>query len=241
MPCNLQIIAIFTEIKYGIMKRLLSAALAALLFSSVSFAQSLPDNDWAGFGRYAPANESVSSRPVAVLMGDSITDGWFAQDPDFFKAHNFEGRGISGQVTSHMLVRFRRDVIDLHPKYVVILAGINDIARNNGYISLENTFGNIVSMCELAKASKIKPVLCTLLPSNVIRWRPALTDAREQVARLNAMIRAYAAKNHIKLVDYETALSDANGNTRADLSNDSVHPNLDGYKIMEEVLLKVVK
>ena len=176
------------------MKKVFILALSAL-FCAVTLSaqnQDLPDNDWAQFNRYSKANSEVTVKPLAVLMGDSITDGWLRQDPEFFKANNLAGRGISGQVTSHMLVRFRRDVIDLHPKYVVILAGINDIARNNGYISLENTFANIVSMCELAKANKIKPVLCTLVPSGYIRWRPAINDTKEQVAALNAMIKEYA-------------------------------------------------
>lgn len=226
------------------MKKIIIAAAALLYacaFSQTISAQDLPDNDWANFKRYSKANSEVTVKPKAVLMGDSITDGWYSQDPEFFKANNLLGRGISGQVTSHMLVRFRRDVIDHHPKYVVILAGINDIARNNGYISLEDTFGNIVSMCELAKANKIKPVLCTLVPSNNIRWRPAIKDTRAQVEALNVMIKEYAAKHHYKLIDYATVLADANGNTRSDLSGDSVHPNLAGYKLMEEALLKVIK
>ena len=223
------------------MKKIIIAAAAALIFSTSILAQDLPDNDWANFKRYSKANSEVTVKPLAVLMGDSITDGWFSQDPDFFTRNNLLGRGISGQVTSHMLVRFRKDVVDHHPKYVVILAGINDIARNNGYISLEDTFGNIVSMCEIAKANKIKPVLCTLVPSSHIRWRPALKDTKEQVARLNSMIKEYAKAKHYKVVDYATVLADANGETRADLSGDSVHPNLDGYKIMEEALMKVIR
>ena len=226
------------------MKKIIIAAAALLFacaFSQTISAQDLPDNDWANFKRYSKANSEVTAKPKAVLMGDSITDGWFSQDPEFFKANNLLGRGISGQVTSHMLVRFRRDVIDHHPKYVVILAGINDIARNNGYISLDDTFGNIVSMCELAKANKIKPILCTLVPSNYIRWRPAITDTKEQVAALNKMIKEYAAKHHYKVVDYATVLADAQGNTRSDLSKDSVHPNLDGYKLMEAALLKALR
>lgn len=223
------------------MKKIIIAAAAALIFSTSILAQDLPDNDWANFKRYSKANSEVTVKPLAVLMGDSITDGWFSQDPDFFTRNNLLGRGISGQVTSHMLVRFRKDVVDHHPKYVVILAGINDIARNNGYISLEDTFGNIVSMCEIAKANKIKPVLCTLVPSAHIRWRPALKDTKEQVARLNSMIKEYAKAKHYKVVDYATVLADANGETRADLSGDSVHPNLDGYKIMEEALMKVIR
>ena len=225
------------------MKKVFILALSAL-FCAVTLSaqnQDLPDNDWAQFNRYSKANSEVTVKPLAVLMGDSITDGWLRQDPEFFKANNLAGRGISGQVTSHMLVRFRRDVIDLHPKYVVILAGINDIARNNGYISLENTFANIVSMCEIAKANKIKPVLCTLVPSGYIRWRPAIKDTKEQVAALNAMIKEYAKAHRYKVVDYATVLADEKGETRSDLSGDSVHPNIDGYKLMEEALLKVIK
>ncbi len=223
------------------MRRFLIAALAATLCAFSAIAQDLPDNDWANFNRYAKANSEVTVKPLAVLMGDSITDGWFSKDPDFFKDNNLLGRGISGQVTSHMVARFRRDVVDHHPKYVVILAGINDIARNNGYISVENTFGNIVSMCEIAKANKIKPVLCTLVPSAYIKWRPALKDTKEQVAKLNTMIKEYAKAKHYKVVDYATVLADANGETRADLSGDSVHPNIDGYKLMEEALMKVIR
>ena len=225
------------------MKKVFILALSAL-FCAVTLSaqnQDLPDNDWAQFNRYSKANSEVTVKPLAVLMGDSITDGWLRQDPEFFKANNLAGRGISGQVTSHMLVRFRRDVIDLHPKYVVILAGINDIARNNGYISLENTFANIVSMCELAKANKIKPVLCTLVPSGYIGWRPAIKDTKEQVAALNKMIKDYAKAHRYKVVDYATVLADEKGETRSDLSGDSVHPNMDGYKLMEEALLKVIK
>ena len=114
----------------------------------------MAQGDWAGFGRYEEANKSVNATPKAVFMGDSITEGWFRLDADFFTENNFLGRGISGQTTSHMLVSFRRDVIDHSPKYVVILAGTNDIALNNGKISLENIFGNIQSMCELAKSHK---------------------------------------------------------------------------------------
>lgn len=223
------------------MKKIIIAAIAALFCAVTLSAQDLPDNDWAQFKRYSKANSEVTAKPLAVLMGDSITDGWYSNDPDFFKANNLLGRGISGQVTSHMLTRFRRDVVDHHPKYVVILAGINDIARNNGYISLENTFGNIVSMCEIAKANKIKPVLCTLVPSGYIRWRPAIKDTKEQVAALNAMIKEYAKAHHYKVVDYATVLADEKGETRSDLSGDSVHPNLAGYKIMEEALMKVIR
>ena len=223
------------------MKKIFLVTIFALLCASTLSSQDLPDNDWANFKRYRQANSEVSVKPKAVLMGDSITDNWLRMDPDFFKDNNLIGRGISGQVTSHMLVRFRRDVIDHKPKYVVILGGINDIARNNGYIDLENTMGNIASMCEIAKANKIKPVLCTMVPADHASWRPALKDMKEQVAVLNAMIREYAVKHHYKLVDYTALMADENGVTRKDLSGDSVHPNMEGYKLMEEALLKVIR
>ena len=224
------------------MKKYLIAVLAAALCMVPAFAQEdLPDKDWAHFGRYQQANAGLSFKPVAVFMGDSITDGWYSQDPVFFDSHRFAGRGISGEVTSHMLVRFRRDVIELQPKYVVILAGINDIARNNGYISIENTFGNIVSMCELAKAHKIKPVLCTLVPSDHIVWRPALGDVTPLVSALNEKIRQYAKEKHIRLVDYAKLLSDENGKILDGVTRDAVHPVIEGYKMMEEAVLKALK
>jgi len=208
--------------------------LVALTFTSVSYAQY---KDWAKFERYQEKNTQVAVKPKAVFMGDSITDNWAKMDGDFFTANDFIGRGISGQTTSHMLVRFRRDVIDLKPKYVVILAGTNDIAKNNGEISLENILGNIVSMCELAKANRIKPVLCSVLPAVAYRWRKELRPA-DDIVRLNAMIRDYARKNRISYVDYHSALKDADNGLPAKYAKDGVHPNLECYKVMERIVTK---
>ena len=196
--------------------------------------------DWASFSRYENANTEVTTTPKAVFMGDSITDGWAAMDQDFFTSNNFLGRGISGQTTSHMLVRFRRDVIDHSPKYVVILAGTNDIAQNNGKISLENILGNIVSMCELAKANKIKPVICSVLPADRYGWRPGMTPAQD-IVKLNEMLKEYAASARIKYVDYHSVLKDENNGLPAKHAKDGVHPNLDCYKIMEEIILKALR
>lgn len=204
----------------------------ALAYVSVSYAQ-----DWAKFGRYQEQNVQVGARPRAVFMGDSITDNWAKKDGDFFADNNFLGRGISGQTTSHMLVRFRRDVIDLGPKYVVILAGTNDIAKNNGDISLENILGNIISMCELAKANRIRPVLCSVLPAAAYRWRPAVRPA-EDIVKLNEMIRSYAEANRIPYVDYHSVLKDDQGGLPMEHAADGVHPNLDCYKIMEKIILR---
>lgn len=226
------------------MKRLNITMMLLVLCSFLAGAQDtlLPSYDWAGFERYEADNKAIEgSSPLAVIMGDSITDGWAEQDPAFFTRNNIVGRGISGQVTSQMLVRFRRDVLDLRPRYVVIIAGINDIARNQGYISQENSIGNILSMCELAVANGIEPVLSTLIPASKVVWRPAITNTRELVAAFNAELRAHAAARGFKLIDLEQLLADENGNTRPDLSEDTIHPTLAGYKIFEEAVLKALQ
>ncbi len=122
------------------------------------------DKDWADYARYENANASLAKAPSVVFMGNSITQCWYEMHPDYFNDNNFAGRGISGQVTQQMMSRFRADVIDLDPRAVVILAGTNDVARNNGYISLEHIAQNIESMIQLAKANRIKVVLCSVLP-----------------------------------------------------------------------------
>ena len=212
----------------------IAVILVALASVSVSYAQY---KDWAKFERYQEKNAQVTSRPRAVFMGDSITDNWAKKDGDFFVDNNFIGRGISGQTTSHMLVRFRRDVIDLQPKYVVILAGTNDIAKNNGEISLENILGNIISMCELARAHKIKPILCSILPAAAYRWRPEVKPA-EDIVRLNAMIQRYAKENRIPYVDYHSVLKDENNGLPEVHAADGVHPNVECYRIMEKIILQ---
>lgn len=214
---------------------------AALVFGIAANAQD--KKDWAKFYRYADANEQVhrSNRLVkAVLMGDSITDNWLKFDPQWFEDNNFQGRGISGQVTSQMLVRFQEDVVKLNPRYVAILAGTNDIALNNGPITLEHVMDNIRSMCEIARAHKIKVILCSVLPASKFRWRPELTPA-EDIKALNAMIRAYAKANKITYVDYWSLLANEQGGLNPENAKDGVHPNLETYKIMEEALLKAIK
>lgn len=173
-------------------------------------------------------------------MGNSITDNWARLDPEFFSSHGFVGRGISGQTTSEMLVRFRRDVLDLEPEAVAILAGINNIAQNNGYISLENTFGNIVSMCELAKAHRIKVIICSTLPCDRLSWRPEIKPA-EQVKELNAMLKDYADRNRILFVDYWSVMANGNGGLDKEISGDGCHPNIDGYEIMEKTFLDATR
>jgi lysophospholipase L1-like esterase len=206
------------------------------------------EKTWAQHERYAAQNDSINAdeigdnckkkkRPTAVLMGNSITDGWASKHPEFFAENNFVGRGISGQVTAQMLSRFQADVVALNPKIVVIMAGTNDIAQNNGYISHEHIMQNLQSMCELARFHKIKPVLCSILPAVCFYWRSNLTPS-EDIKRLNEMIEAYAKANKIKYIDYYSVLVDEHGGLPKKYAKDGVHPNLEAYKIMEAILLE---
>ena len=208
-----------------------------MLSAAFSFAQ---EHDWAQFGRYYESNQSIQKKPKAVFMGDSITDFWINNDGAFFSDNNFLDRGISGQTTSEMLVRFRQDVIDLDPEYVVILAGTNDLARNNGKIELRNILGNLISMCELAKLHGIKPILCSVPPASKFGWRPELTPA-DDIITLNSMIRDYAEKTGIKYVDYHSVLKDGQNGLPAEYSGDGVHPNKEGYRVMKNTVLKALK
>jgi lysophospholipase L1-like esterase len=158
----------------------------------------------------------------------------------FFKNNNFVGRGISGQVTSQMLVRFRQDVLELNPKYVVIMAGTNDIALNNGPIELKNVLDNLKSMCELAKFHKKKVILCSVPPANRFGWRKELKPA-DDIIKLNEMIKEYAASAKIPYVDYHSAIKDSENGLPAQYAKDGVHPNLECYKIMEEIVMKYIK
>lgn len=208
-----------------------------MLATSTLFAQ---QQDWANFGRYEAANKTVKTPSKVVFMGNSITEGWWNNDSLFFKTNGYIGRGISGQTTSQMLVRFRADVINLKPKAVVILAGTNDIAQNTGYISVENVMGNIISMAELAKANRIDVILCSVLPAYDFSWRKGLEPAGK-IVELNKMIKAYADRNKLTYVDYHSALKDERNGLPEKYSNDGVHPTLEGYKIMEKIISPALK
>ena len=216
----------------------LGLAMGGLLMATSVSAQT-EKGDWAQFGRYADANKRVTTPAKVVFMGNSITDGWWPKDSTFFIDNNFLDRGISGQTTSEMLVRFRQDVINLKPKAVVILAGINDIAHNNGVISLENVFGNIVSMVELARYNKITPIICSVLPAYDFPWRRGMNPA-PKVIELNKMLKAYADKEGLTYVDYHSAMKDERDGLPKNLASDEVHPTLEGYKIMEKIVLEAI-
>jgi lysophospholipase L1-like esterase len=220
------------------MKKIIFSIAALFLIIGAAKAQ-----DWPNIKRYQDANSNVPA-PAAgekrvVYMGDSITDFWIKVDSAFFAGKPYYDRGISGQTTGQMLVRFREDVINLKPSVVVILAGINDIAENNGPSKLEDVFGNLVSMVELAKANHIKVVLSSVMPAFAFPWRPAINPV-QKVKDLNEMIKNYADKNHVVYLDYFTAMADNRRGLPTNLSKDGVHPNLEGYRIMGPLAEKAI-
>ena len=192
-------------------------------------------NDWASLARYRDANAALGA-PAAgearvVFMGNSITDAWARDFPTQFPGKPYVGRGIGGQTTPQMLVRFRPDVIALKPRVVVILAGTNDIAGNTGPSTLEMIEDNLASMAELARENGIRVVLSSVLPAYDYPWRPGLQPAPKIVA-VNTWLRAYArAHGHVYL-DYHSAMADARQGLRAELTYDGVHPNAAGYRVM---------
>ncbi len=197
--------------------------------------------DWAGFGRYAEANKQLTGNPAVVLMGDSIFDGWDDIQPEYLTDNNFITRGISGQVTSEMLVRFRADVLNLKPKAVVILAGTNDLAMNNGIIEMEHIVENIASMVDLARVAGVRPIVCTVLPAKSYFWRPEAQNVPENIIALNVLIREYAKENKVELADFHTAMDAGDGSMTKTYHEDEVHPNASGYTKMQEVLYPYLK
>jgi acyl-CoA thioesterase I len=205
-------------------------------------------NDWPFLAKYREADKSLPSplpgETRVVFMGDSITEGWgqkaTATTPDrgeFFPGKPYINRGISGQTTPQMLVRFRQDVIDLKPKVVVLLAGTNDIAENTGKETLEEIGNNIASMSDLARANGIRVVLCSVLPASDFHWHKGLEPA-PKIRSLNTWIKEFAAKNGFVFVDYYSSMADNEGGLKAELSPDGVHPNRAGYELMAPLVEK---
>ena len=192
--------------------------------------------DWPWLGRFKEADRMLPAPAPdenrVVFMGDSITEGWHFTGPDgSFPGKPYINRGISGQTSPQMVLRFRQDVIDLHPKVVVILAGINDIAENTGPMTLEETEDNLKSMADLAAANHIRVVLCSILPAFDFPWHPGLEPA-PKVDAINIWMKAFAAdKGHV-YVDYHSAMKDPRDGLPATLSKDGVHPTPAGYALM---------
>lgn len=193
--------------------------------------------DFANLGRYASENHKlhVPDPERIVFFGDSITEFWTPRNSSVFKNPHCINRGISGQTTSQMLLRFDQDVVQLRPKTVVILAGINDIAQNTGFISVPDIARNILDMAEKAFANQIEVALCSVLPSNNLHWRPDI-DPTHKIIALNSLLSAYAAKHNLLYIDYYSHMVNTSGGLDTRYSDDGVHPNLNGYAKMEEII-----
>ena len=200
--------------------------------------------DWPDLNRFRKQNKLLGlpakGEQRVVFMGNSITEGWPNKDSAYFANPNYINRGIGGQTTPQMLLRFRADVVDLQPKVVVILAGTNDIAGNTGPMTLEEIRDNIISMTQLAKANGIQVVISSVLPAHDYIWRPGL-EPNIKIPKLNALLKDYADKNDIIYLDYFSAMVDDRNGLPKELAEDGVHPTVEGYAIMKPLAEKAIK
>ena len=221
----------------------LSASMMAFLQSDAGRAaatarrQAQAIRDWAGLCEYRADNAALTAsgpRPDLVMIGDSLTDNWVYGDPALF-GPKIVGRGIAGQVTGQMLVRFQQDVIALHPKAVHILGGTNDISGAWGPLRLEDIQNNIAAMADMAKAHGLRVLVGSLTPATSLTWAPEVRPAARIVA-MNVWLKAYARTNGLTYVDYYTALAGPDGGMKPGLSDDGVHPNRRAYALMRKAL-----
>jgi len=214
---------------------LLSLLVGTIANSLPGIVSPLLGQDWASLARYREDNEKLG-RPHpgenrVVFYGNSITDKWASLFPTMFPTKPYIGRGISAQTTPQMLIRFRQDVVALEPTVVVILAGTNDIAGNTGPSTQAMVEDNLKSMVEIAKANNIRVVLCSVLPASRYKWRRGL-EPGPKIVSLNAWMKDCAAQHNIVFVDYYFAMVNENQGMKSTLSDDGVHPNEAGYKVM---------
>lgn len=209
--------------------------LAICLAAAAPLAAQQNAGDWAQLARYRDANAQLAApapgEARVVFMGNSITEGWAPFFPTLFPDKPYVGRGISGQTTPQMLVRFRQDVVALHPRVVVILGGTNDIAGNTGESTLEMIEDNLASMTEIAAANGIRVVLGSVLPAADFPWRRG-RDPAPKIVALNQWIRDYAGRAGAVYCDFHSAMADEHGGMKSELTKDGVHPNAAGYAVM---------
>lgn len=219
-------------------------SLILVMLFSVFSSKKVMSQDWPNLAKYQEANKSLQVPQVeenrVVFMGNSITEGWTDANPAFFESNPYINRGIGGQTTPQMLLRFRQDVIELKPKIVVILAGTNDIAGNTGPMTLEQIRDNVLSMVELAEANSISSIVCSVLPVYDYPWRPGL-EPNVKIPRLNTLLKLMAKEKGVPYLDYFTAMVDERNGLPAKYTTDEVHLKPAGYTVMEALVQKAIK
>ena len=217
------------------MKKILFASVISV-FCMLLNAQNMTDA--ANFKKYANANVALTKQ--VVFIGNSITEGWVNSNSYFFSSNNYIGRGISGQTSSQLLLRFRQDVINLRPLAVVINIGTNDIAENTGVYSPQLTMDNIQSMAELAEYNGIRVILSSVLPVGEYPWRKEIKDVPQKIDALNVKIKAYAENKGFAYIDYNTPMREVDGAMKIGYGRDGVHPSKEGYSLMESIAKAVI-
>jgi len=203
-------------------------------------------DDWADLHHYSSENKTLplTDKNRVIFLGSSIFERWKVLVPEYFNNKSYINRGISGQISPQLLIRFRQEVIDLKPKAVIILAGSNDIAGSTGHVTNQTIMDNIKSMVELAELHHINVILCAYLPIYDYPWRKGLQPA-DKIVALNKLIKNYSIEKKLVLLDYFTPFADSRNGQKAELTLDGVHPNVAGYKIMatitDEAIAKAMK
>tara|TARA_B100000809_G_scaffold135796_1_gene133383 strand:+ start:3463 stop:4098 length:636 start_codon:yes stop_codon:yes gene_type:complete len=202
------------------------------------------DLDWANLEKYKEANQELiksnSGKDRIVFIGDSITEGWSDSNPQFFQKNNFVNRGISGQTTPQMLIRFKPDAVWLDPKMIVINAGTNDIAGNTGPSTPEMIINNICSMAEIAIKNNIDVALSTILPVYKYPWNHEVSDPPKIISFINSALEEYCKKNRLSYIDYYSSVVDEKKGLKLEYGNDGVHPTKEGYDMMEKVVKDII-
>ncbi|NKI32159.1 SGNH/GDSL hydrolase family protein [Croceivirga thetidis] len=221
------------------MKLKYTTMIIAFALFGLSSMQKVTAQDWPNLSKYQKANTELEmpkeGENRVVFMGNSITEGWLQADSDFFEKNRYVNRGIGGQTTPQMVLRFRQDVIDLNPKIVVILAGTNDIAGNTGPMTLAQIRDNIHSMVELSKANGIIPIVCSVLPAYDYPWRPGL-EPNIKIPALNLMVKEMCANEDVPYLDYFSEMADERNGLPKTYTTDEVHLTKEGYDVMKKMV-----
>jgi lysophospholipase L1-like esterase len=228
-----------------IMKKI---SLVFMLMTSlfVNAQQKINENwaDWANFKKYADQNKTVPPKTKGerrvVFLGNSIFEGWLRSRPEFFAGKPYYDRGISGQTTPQMLLRFYDDVLALNPDVLVLKCGINDIAQNTGPYDPAKTINNIKAIAQLARINKIKVILCSVLPASDFKWRPGL-EPGDKVIALNAAIKQFADEQDYFYLDLYSSVVDENKGMKKEYASDGVHPTVEGYKVLEPLVEDAIR